>query len=197
MVGTRRLLIVLAVLLAPLGAGCSRVHAKEAPESPPLEMPAPPPRDVEPNELPEAPDPIPLAQEPAHTAPSRARPPIQQPSRNEPPRQEPPKPEQQATPASEVPKPDEAPKPPSPTLQTTPSTAEGEVERGIKATLKRAGDDLNRIDYRALNSDGRMQYNQAKGYLRQADEAMNKKNLLFAKTLADKAAALATQLGGK
>lgn len=101
------------------------------------------------------------------------------------------------TPAAEPPKPDEAPKPPSPTLQTTPSTAEGEVERGIKATLKRAGEDLNRIDYRALNSDGRMQYNQAKGYLRQANEAMNKKNLVFAKTLADKAATLATQLGGK
>jgi hypothetical protein len=33
--------------------------------------------------------------------------------------------------------------------------------------------------------------------MRQADEALRMRNLLFAKNLADKAAALASQLGGK
>ena len=91
---------------------------------------------------------------------------------------------------------EEPPRPPS-TLQTTPTTAEGEVERGIRASLSRANLDLNRIDYRLLNADAKTQYDTAKRFIRQADDAMRAKNLVFAKSLADKAAALAAQLGGK
>jgi uncharacterized protein (DUF885 family) len=71
------------------------------------------------------------------------------------------------------------------------------MERGIRASLTRARADLGRIDYRALNADARTQYDTAKRFIRQADDAIRSKNLVFAKSLADKAAALAAQLGGR
>ena len=60
----------------------------------------------------------------------------------------------------------------------------------------RATADLNRVDYRALNADARTQYDTAKRFIRQAEDAVRAKNLVFAKNLADKAAALAAQLAG-
>jgi len=71
------------------------------------------------------------------------------------------------------------------------------LERGIRASIQRAGIDLNRIDYRLLSADAKTQYDTAKRFIRQSDDAVRAKNLVFAKSLADKAAALAAQLGGK
>ena len=178
----RWLLVAVPIALT----GCTHAQAKTTPDMPALEMPAPPPRDVEPHEV-EPPVPVPLVAEPARTAPSRPRPPVREPAKPDPPKVEPP--------AVEAPKPvDDSPKP---TLQTTPTMAEGEVERGIRASLARAGADLNRIDYRGLNADARTQYDTAKRFVRQANEAMRAKNLVFAKNLADKAATLAAQLAGR
>jgi len=187
----------LFVLGAFAASGCSRAAAKSSPDNPPLETPAPPPRDVEPIDT-ETPAPVPLPQEPARNAPRlRPAPSSQQPreNRTEPPKVEPPKPEPPPA-AAEPPKPEEAPRPPT-TLQTMPTTAEGEVERSIHATLQRANADLNRVDYRTLNADAKNQYDTAKSIIRQANEAIRAKNLLFAKNLADKAAALAAQLAGR
>jgi outer membrane biosynthesis protein TonB len=179
------------LVLVPLAAGCTHAQAKTTPEMPvlempALEMPAPPPRDVEPNEA-EAPQPVPLVAEPARNTPARPRPAPQ-------PKPEPPKPE---PPPVESPKPAEDPAKAPTTLQTTPATVEGDVERGIRASLQRATADLNRVDYRALNADARTQYDTAKRFVSQADDAMRMKNLVFAKNLADKAAALAAQLAGR
>ena len=169
-------------IAAFLIAGCTRAHAKTAPDAPPLDMPVPPPRDVEPK-VAEVPAPAPLAEEPepARRAPARPRP--------APPRSEP-------APA-EPPKPVEEPARPPTTLQTTPAGAEGEVERTIRTVLTRATADLNRIDYRALNADARTQYDTAKRFVSQAQDALRGKNLVFARNLADKAAALAAQLAGR
>jgi hypothetical protein len=191
-------LLVLFVLGAFAASGCSRATAKTSPDNPPLDTPAPPPRDVEPIDT-ETPAPVPLPQEPARNAPRmRPAPAPQQPRENRTePKAEPPKPEPPPPPpAVEPPKPEEAPRPPT-TLQTMPTTAEGEVERSIHATLQRANADLNRVDYRTLNADARNQYDTAKSIIRQANEAIRAKNLLFAKNLADKAAALAAQLAGR
>ena len=184
------------LLLSFVASGCARAHAKTTPDVPPLEMPAPPPHDVEPTET-DAPQPMPLVQEPARNAPPRPRPAPREQPRAEPPKPEPPKPE--PTPAvAEQPKPViEDPPKPLPTLQTAPTTMETEVERGIRGTLTRATADLNRVDYRALNADARTQYDTAKRFIGQADEAMRAKNLVFAKNLAEKAAALASQLSGR
>lgn len=189
------LFAICATLLASSSA-CARAHAKTAPDLPPLEMPAPPPRVVEPIDT-DVPAPVPLVEEPQHRLPPRpATRPRPEPGRAEAPRSETPKPE--PLPVPEPPKTvEETPKPPPTTLQTTPAAAEGEVERGIRAQIARATADLNRIDYRALNADARTQYDTAKRFVTQAENALRTKNLVFARNLADKAAALAAQLAGR
>lgn len=182
--------VLLFCLAAVPLAGCTHAQAKSTPDMPPLAMPAPPPRDVEPSDV-EVPPPLPLVPEPAHNPPARPRP---TPAPRTEPRPEPPKPEQ---PPAEPPKPAEEPIRPPTILQTTPAAAEGEVERSIRASLQRASADLNRIDYRALNADARTQYDTAKRWVRQADDAIRAKNLVFAKSIAEKAATIAAQLAGR
>lgn len=181
----------LLILMAPVAAACTHAQAKATPEMPPLEMPPPPPRDVQPTEI-EAPPPVTLVSEPARNPPARLRPPA--PVRTEAPKTEPPKPE---PPPVEPPKPADETAKPLTTLQTTPATEEGEVERGIRAAIQRANTDLSRIDYRALNADARTQYDSAKRFVQQADENIRSKNLVFAKTFAEKAATIAAQLAGR
>ena len=169
---------------------------KHTPETPPLEMPAPPPRVVESPDT-ELPPPVPLPEEPArHPAGSRRATPPPKPEQAKP---EPPKPDTTAAPPQTEPPrpPDEPAKPPATTLQTIPAGAEAEVERVIRQQLAKASSDLTRVDYRALNADARTQYDTAKGLVRQAEDALRAKNLVFARSLADKAATLATQLAGK
>jgi hypothetical protein len=180
------------MLVATLASGCAHAQARTRPDAP-LDMPAPPPRDVEPNDA-DVPPPVPLVPEPARSAPARPRPAPREQPRAEPPKPESPKPD--AT-AAESPRPAEEPPKPPTTLQTAPATVGGELERAIRATLTRATSDLNRVDYRALNADARTQYDTAKRFIRQADDAMRTKNLVFAKNLAEKAAVLAAQLGGR
>jgi hypothetical protein len=174
-------------------SGCTRAHAKTVPQLPDaaLDVPPPPERDIEPVEVeaPPAPQPPAPAPESPRTQPPRPRP---TPAREQP-RTEPPKPE----PPVEAPKPVEEPPRTSTTLQTTPATVEGELERGVRATLTRASNELNRIDYRVLNADAKIQYDTAKRFIRQADDAVKSKNLVFAKNLADKAATIADQLAGR
>ena len=196
---SRRLVGALAIAqvwcLAFLGGACARPKAKTLVEGPPLEMPAPPPHDIEANES-EPPEPVLLPTEPARNTPPRARatPPAREPRVADAPKPEVRKPEP-ATEA-EAPKIEDPPKPPT-TLQTTPAEAQEEVERNIRSTLARAQSDLNRIDYARLNRDARTQYDTAKSFIRDADLAVKSKNLVYAKSLADKAATLAVQLSGK
>jgi outer membrane biosynthesis protein TonB len=186
----------LVTLLAgiALASGCAHVAAtaKAKPEPPPLDVPAAPPRIIMPLEA----DVPPVASGPEEprrpTPPAPARPRVALPA--EAPKTEPPKPPE-TKPAEEPARP--APTAPGTALQTTPASEQGEVERGIRATLARANGDLGRIDYRALNADARAQYDTAKRFIRQTEEAIAMKNLVFAKNLADKAAALATQLRGQ
>ena len=193
----RPLLPFCLVALSVLLSGCTHTQAKSTPDAP-LDMPAPPPRDVEPNDA-DVPAPVPLVSEPARSAPVRPRQTPPQQPRAEPPKTEPPKPEppKPDTAAPESPKPAEEPPRPPTTLQTAPTTVEGEQERSIRSTLTRASSELSRVNYRALNTDARTQYDTAKRFIQQAEEAMKTKNLVFAKNLADKAAVLAAQLGGR
>ncbi len=188
-------LVCAACALPMTTAACAHPKAKTIAELPPLEMPPAPPRDIESNESEPLP-PVPLPTEPARNTPPRTRPaaPAREPRANENSRPEPARPE--TTTETEAPRAEEPPRPAT-TLQTTPPEAEGEVERNIRSTMQRATNDLNRIDYRVLNSDARTQYDTAKSLIKQAETAVKSKNLVFAKSVADKAAALAAQLGGK
>lgn len=191
---------VAAVVLMGAGAalaGCSKAQAKVAPDQPPLDVPAPPPRYVEAAE-PEPPPPAPPVLEEPATRPAapvrtRAAPPA---SPRAEPRPEPARAD--VLPPSEAPKPaDEAKGPPPGPLQTTPATKEAQVERGIQELLARASANLNRVSYRSLNVAARTQYDQARRFISQALDALREKNLAYAMNLADKANTLAGQLAGR
>lgn len=176
-------------------SACFGLQARAVTAPAPLDMPQPPPRVVEVHE-PEMPPPVPLPEEPVRNTPPRTRQTPQAPpaAADAPKATEPPK----AEPSVDAARPaDDTARPPTTTLQTTPAQQEGEVERRIRSLLSTALNVLNRINYQALNPDARTQYDTAKRFVSQAEEALHAKNLVFANNLADKAAALANQLGGR
>ena len=185
------------LLLVMTASGCARARASTVPAAvpevpevtggPPLDVPAPPPRVVLPLAVEfEAPEPAPTPEDPRPTPPRQrgATTPADAPAPSGP------------TAVDEAPRQPSLPPPASATLQTTPAAEQGEVERAIRTTMARASAGLDRIDYRALNADARMQYNTARRFIEQAEEAIRIKNLPFAKNLADKADVLMTQLPG-
>ena len=179
-------------LTSMTAVACAHTQAKTIIELPALDMPSAPPRVVEASE----PQQAPLIALPDEATPSlRPRPAVA--PRAEAPR--PPEPAKVEQAATEVPKPtDDAPKPASPTtLQATPTQREAEVERGVRNLIARATSDLGRVDYKALNVDARNQYDTARRFATQAEDALKARNLVFANNLADKAAALAAQLLGR
>jgi hypothetical protein len=64
----------------------------------------------------------------------------------------------------------------------------------VRALLARAARDLGRVDYQALDTDGRAQYETARRFMQQADDALKARNVMFAGKLADKAATMASVL---
>jgi hypothetical protein len=190
------ILAVLHVCIpAVLLSGCVRAHARTEPEPPPLDMPAPPPRNVE-DRAPEAPPPVSLVEEPASTlpAPPRPAPTAQQradPAKAEPPRVEP------AVPVEVIKPAEDSRSQPATTLQTTPAEREALVEKGTRDLLARARVDLSHIDYSRLKLDARIQYDQIRRFISQAEDALLKRNLVFANSLAEKASTLAAQLAGR
>lgn len=182
-----------AVTLLLLITGCAHKPVKAVAELPPLDMPAPPPRVVEVAE-PQQPPVVALPDEPRTTIRTRPAQPAQRADTPRP--AEPPKTD---VIVAETPKPpaDDQPKTPPTTLQTTPTQREAEVERRVNSLIAQAMNDLNRVNYQALTSDARNQYDTAKRFATQAQEALRTRNLVFANNLADKAAALAAQLLGR
>ncbi len=188
-----RRLFLTFVLLALAAAGCARTHAKTEPERPGLEMPTPPPHVVpppEPEKPAQTPPPEPETPQPRPTRPRASAP------RSTEPKVEAPKPEKKPEP----PPPTEVkplPPAPTPTLQPALPTAPTEMERQVREQLSQAARDLARVDYGGLNADGKSQYDTAKRFIEQADQALRDKNLVFAQKLAEKAAGLAAVLLGR
>jgi hypothetical protein len=178
-------------LVSALASGCASAHAKTAPDTPALDMPSPPPRVVDASEVEPLP-PATLPDEPArHTPPT---PPRRAPTRSDANRPSEPPP---TTPPAEAPKPAGEPAKPPPALQTSPTDVEGREEQQIRTLLGRANTDLSHVDYQRLNPDARTQYDTAKRFVVQAENALRTKNLVLARSVADKAATLAAQLAGK
>jgi len=187
-----RALLSIGVVIAALAAGgCATARAKTQAEPASLEVPAPPPRVIVPPEPePEAtstptPDPEPTQQKPAR-------------------RPAPPRSEAKPNAAREVKPPEPAPPPvvetvrpivpARPGLEQALPAAQPEVERQVREQLGQARADLNRINYEKLNPDGRSQYDTAKRFIDQAEQALKEKNFVFAAKVAEKAAGLAASL---
>ena len=181
--------VVTLAVLAASASGCARLFARSI--GPPLNMPSPPARVV-----PIESQPIVVAPPTVDDVPSRAPEPID-PTPPAPPvrvdRTEPVPPPRTEAPADAgaVAAPTPAPTPP-PALQTTANPTE--AEQRTRAALEHAKRDLGRIDLRRLSTDARAQYEIARRFVQQAEDALRARNPLFAEQLADKAATLAALL---
>lgn len=183
----RRLVLLglLPILVGCAGAGCGKARAEIQPQMPVLEAPPPPPRVFTARE-PEPPPPAPVtvAEEEVPVARTPQRP---APARSEPPRTAPAAPtEREPEPA----KPEDARA--GRTLQTPESGAES--ERAIRDQLARASSQLQRVDYRSLSASLKEQYDIAKRFVQQAEDALKARNLVYAASLAGKAVEIAEVL---
>jgi len=176
--------VALAASLAA-ASGCAKAHATAQPTTP-LDTPLPPPRVVS---SPIESEPTVAAVPPIEGPSPRTTPPAARPAAPRPERQEPPAAASAPTPPPVAAAPAEEP---PRTLQTTANASQ--AEQKIRGLLASASRDLGRIDYRTLSVDAQAQYDIAKRFTEQADEALKSKNIVFAEQLADKAAALAAQL---
>jgi outer membrane biosynthesis protein TonB len=178
---------VATLVLVVGAAACAKTKPVVVADGPALAMPLPPSRVFAPVEEPipvQAPPPEVADAEPPKPAPPR-------PARPRPVPAEAAKPEPEPPPVAAAPAPE-----PARELRAQPSAADATAERQVKDLLARASRDLNRVNYQRLSNEGRSQYDQAKRFAQQAEEALKERNFVFASTLADKAAMLASQLGG-
>ena len=164
------------------------LHARSI--GPPLNMPPPPARAV-PIESP----PI-VARPIVDDVPSRAPEPIAPTPPAPPPRVDreaapPVRTEAPADAGAAAPAPAPAPTQP-PALQTTANPTES--EQRTRAALENAKRDLGRIDLRRLSTEAKAQYDIARRFVQQAEDALRARNPVFAEQLADKAATLAALL---
>jgi len=176
MMRMRAVLIVL--LTASLGACAAKAQVMSEAPLPQLDPPPPPPRVV----AVYAPEPEPIAVTPALEPATPARPPSR-----------PPRPEQKPEPAANTPEIVESasrPVPPSLTLTPTPGS-ESQTAAAIRDLIGRATRDLSRVNSASLNGDGRAQYDTARRFIQQAEEALKARNIVYAGKLADKAATMA------
>lgn len=178
--------LLVCVLCLAVTPACRRPQVVTIPPLPDLEVPPPPPRNVDPPDT-SVPQPVTLVDAPART--------VERPRATPPPAPREAKPEPRPEPAVES-KPPEDSRPVT-TLQTTPTDRDAEFEKRIRGFLQAANADLNRVDYRKLEPEVQMQYDTVKSFVRQAEEALKSKNLVFAETMAEKAATLANQLPGR
>lgn len=178
----RTVALVCGLVALGLCTACAKAQAVAAPATPTLAPPEAPPRIIAEYE----PDP-PLPAEPVTAEAVAPRPRPARPVRRDPPR----------TGATS----DEVPTPPSPAVAIPPpalalqsAAANSKADQSVRELLARAGRDLQRVDYRALDADRRAQYDTAKGFMAQAEDALKARNVIFAGKLADKAATMATAL---
>ena len=178
-----RLMRALAIVLltASFGACAAKAQVLTETPMPSLDPPPPPPRVV----AVYAPEPEPIAVTPAVEPAAPVRPPSR-PSR----------PEQRPEPAANTTETAESaarPAPPSLTLTPTPGS-ESQTAAAIHDLLERAKRDLSRVNSASLNNDGRAQYDTARRFIQQAEEALKARNIVYAGKLADKAATMAAVL---
>jgi hypothetical protein len=174
--------LALVLLTAALGGCAAKAQVRTEVEVPLLQPPPAPPRVVV-----EYVEPEPLPVTPAVEAAAPAKPAPRPPRPDQRPEPVPTQPEQ---PVEAVTRPMP---PPSLTLTPSPGT-EAQTVTAIRELMGRAARDLSRVNAGALNNDGRSQFETARRFLQQADEALKVRNIVFAGRLADKAATMAAIL---
>ncbi|MDQ3070886.1 MAG: hypothetical protein M3R55_14305 [Acidobacteriota bacterium] len=169
-----RRLVLLALLTLPAACATAQARVPVAPQ--PLDVPPVPARVI----VPEIEETAPPAADPgpAKAAPQRADPPARQAERTE-----------TARPGTPE-RTEESPRP-----RTPPTANEEQAERDTRAVMGRASATLNALNQAALSPAARQQFETARRFITQADNALKIRNYVFARNLADKADTLARQLG--
>jgi outer membrane biosynthesis protein TonB len=178
--------LVLAAALAAIAAGgCATSRVTTQPIPVRLDVPVPPPRIIVPPE----PEPEP-AEVPAPAPEPETH--VQKPPRR-PPAVVPARPETKTDATTHTAPPAQPPA----TLQQALPTSPADLVRQVRDQLAQAQSDLRRVDYLGLNADAKSQYDTAKQFIAQAEQALTQKNLVFAAKVAEKAAGLAASLVGR
>lgn len=178
----RAVAFVCGLAAAASFGSCAKAAATAPPVMPSLAPPEVPPRVVAEYQ----PDP-PLPAEPV--SPAAVTPPPRPPRA---PRRETPRPESVTD--EPLGPPATAPAAPAPALALQMPGASAKADQSVRTLLARAARDLGRVNYQALDADGRAQYETARRFMEQADEALKAKNVMFAGKLADKASTMAAVL---
>jgi hypothetical protein len=181
---------LLAFSLAGLvaSAACASAQAKGKPaDRPALNVPAPPPRIIEPAEVPTEPVPdLPSVPQSSGASRSTARPIPPKPAASEA------RPEAKADPPPVV-----EPPPPATPPARPPQTADPTVAKAVRTTIDTARGILNGVNFGPLSNVRKKAYNDAKLLLQQAEDALKEGNLAFAQGVASKAETLAKELAGR
>jgi hypothetical protein len=179
---------VALVALSLLAGGCAKKVVAAAPEPVPLAVPNVPPRIVGPVVVPEE-RPQPVAEAPAVPA-QRVAPRPTRPNR--------PADTAADTAADDARARAEGAEPaspaPGPLLRTRETVNDVEAARKVREVLTRAEQNLAKVNYRSLSQNGRAQADTAKRFVAQAGEALERRQLVLAMSLADKAEQLSTSL---
>jgi hypothetical protein len=162
----------------------------------PLNVPPAPPRVIspapEPPEEPTEPEPVPPLPRTSRPAARETAPPKVEPRVSE----TPPQPSAE-TPVTPPPNPAPAPAAEgTPELKTAGTPDDAKASREVRDTLDRAGRLLNSIDYRVLSNASKLQYDMAKRFIEQSEEAVKARNYVAAKLMAEKAETIGKELGG-
>lgn len=174
-------LLALVVLMASLGGCAAKAQVRTEVEMPLLDPPPAPPRVVA--SYPVEADVVPVAPAVEAAAPARPAARTQRPERPEPAQSSPEPVQESARPLS------------TPSLTLTPSPgSEAQTAAAIRDLMARAARDLSRVNQGSLNADGRTQFDTARRFLQQAEDALKARNIVFAGKLADKAATMAAVL---
>ena len=192
------LAVPLVALAALSGSACASAAAKAPVDRPAMNVPAPPPRVLEPPaEL--DPEPVGDLPSPPTTTPTTSRPNRQREKNNNTAEAKPEvKPE--AKPAEVTPPPPEPAAPPAapPAQLRTPQTADPSgAAKTVQATIDRARASLNSINFGAQSDERKKAYNDVKRFINQAEDAMKQGNFVFGQAVAAKAETLARELAGK
>jgi len=173
-------IVAVLLLTLSLGACAAKAQVLSEPAMPQLDPPPPPPRVIAQYE----PEPEPVVAPPP-AEPATAKPPAR-PTRSE----------QRPEPAQTTPEPaDNIARPPAPSLTLTPTPgSEAQTVAAIRNLLANATRDLSRVNQASLNADGKSQYDSARRFIQQAEDALRTRNVVFAGKLADKAATMAAVL---
>lgn len=191
--GAEMMRLLLLLLVAVSAAACASAGAQMPEDVPTLVVPPVPPREIEPIPAAEPPavETVPSLPPTTAAAPLRPKPMAKEGARNN--NNDKPDPKTDI-PAETSP----APPPPAPVPQLrTPSTPEGpEAARRAREALERATKTLYSVDFNKLSDERKSNYNAAKDYLKQAEDALKVEDFAAANAFATRAENIAKQIGG-